>query len=285
MDGSPASTLLEYMGPCHLWALKTYRLCAHRCVYCNTWAQGISRPVVPLPEVIDVLRRELARVPPDSRIVIGPPTDGYPPAEAHYGVTRAVVTELLRQGRAIGIVTKGTAVMRDAALLAAAGDRACVHVSLSALDDAMLRRLESGAPSAHARLTLIRRLRAARVAVQVGAAPWIPGVSDARALLAAVPSDVIVQFGPLDLAQLPVDDPLGIGRRFTQAKIDADYLKERRRVGADARARWLYPIARGRDIMSYMPPLGGRGRRPHAGLKGKRRGAHWRRGSSSPVLR
>src|SRR5262245_26901360 len=119
------------MGPCHLWALKTYRLCAHRCVYCNTWAQGISRPVVPLPEVIDVLRRELARVPPDSRIVIGPPTDGYPPAEAHYGVTRAVVTELLRQGRAIGIVTKGTAVMRDAALLAAAGDRACVHVSLS----------------------------------------------------------------------------------------------------------------------------------------------------------
>ena len=87
------------------------------------------------------------------------------------------------------------------------------------------------------------------------------------------------------MAQLSVDDPLGIGRSFTQAKIDADYLKERRRVGADARARWLYPIARGRDIMSYMPPLGGRGRRPHAGVKGKRRGAHRRRGSSLPVLR
>src|SRR5262249_60009861 len=96
---------------------------------------------------------------------------------------------------------------------------------------------------------------------------------------------VTVQFGPLDLAQLPVDDPLGIGRRFTQAKIDADYLKERRRVGADARARWLYPIARGRDIMSYMPPLGGRGRRPPPRPKRKRPRAHLRRGSSSPVLR
>src|SRR5262245_58141025 len=112
----------------------------------------------------------------------------------------------------------------------------------------MLRRLESGAPSAHARLTLIRRLRAARVTVQVGAAPWIPGVSDARALLAAVPSDVIVQFGPLDLAQLPVDDPLGIGRRFTQAKIDADYLKERRRVGASAMAVPDRPRARHHEL-------------------------------------
>lgn len=262
VDGVPASTLLEYMGTCHIWALKTYRLCAHRCVYCNTSAQGASRPVVPLPAVIDVLRNELAQVPPGCRIAIGPPTDGYPPAEARYGVTRAVVTELLRQGRTVGIVTKGTAVMRDAALLAAAGDRACVHVSLSAVDDAMLRRLEPGAPSARARLALVRRLRAAGVGVQVDASPWIPGVSDARALLAAVPSDVIVQFGPLDLVPL-VDDPLGICRRFTQAAIDAGYLKERRRVGADARARWLYPITRGRDIMSYMPPLG-RGRWPRA---------------------
>src|SRR5262249_5055682 len=100
-------------------------------------------------------------------------------------------------------------------------------------DDAMLRRLESGAPSAHARLALIRRLRAARVAVQVGAAPWIPGVSDARALLAAVPSDVTVQFGPLDLAQLPVDDPLGIRRRVTQVHAGED----RRGLPEGAQAR------------------------------------------------
>ena len=249
--------LLEYFGPCGAWALRTYRMCAHRCTYCNTWAQGSSTPMLPISEILGALRRELADVPADQTIIVGPPSDGYPPAEKRHGVTRAVVEELLRQGRPVSVVTKGTTVARDADLFAAAGDRASVHVSLCSVDDAALRRLEPGAPSARARLALVRRLRAAGVWVQVDATPWIPGVSDAGALLAAVPADVVVQFGPLDVSHLRVTDQLAIGWTFTQREIDRAYLEERARMPVDERAKWLYPIgasAAEHDITAYMPP-------------------------------
>jgi len=213
--------------------------------------------MLPAPEIIGTLRRELTAVPAEQTIVVGPPADGYPPAEKRHGVTRAVVEELLRQGRTFSVVTKGTTVARDADLFAAAGDRASVHVSLCSVDDAALRRLEPGAPSARARLALVRRLRAAGVRVQVDAAPWIPGVSDAGALLAAVPGDVVVQFGPLDLSPLCVTDQLAIGRTFTQREIDRAYLEERERTSADERAKWLYPIGDSgaeQDITVYVPP-------------------------------
>jgi DNA repair photolyase len=213
--------------------------------------------MLPAPEIIGALRRELTEIPAEQMIVVGPPSDGYPPSEKRHGVTRAVVEELLRQGRTFSAVTKGTTVARDADLFAAGGDRTSVHVSLCAVDDAALRRLEPGAPSARARLTLVRRLRAAGVRVQVDAAPWIPGVSDAGALLAAVPSDVVVQFGPLDLSRLSDTDQLATGRTFTQREIDRAYLEERERTPVDQRARWLYPIGEGgaeHDITAYMPP-------------------------------
>ena len=249
--------LLEYFDPCGAWVLRTYRMCAHRCAYCNTWAQGSSTPMLPVSEILGALRRELADVPADQTIIVGPPSDGYPPAEKRHGVTRAVVEELLRQGRPVSVVTKGTTVARDADLFAAAGDRASVHVSLCSVDDAALRRLEPGAPSARARLALVRRLRAAGVWVQVDATPWIPGVSDAGALLAAVPADVVVQFGPLDVSHLRVTDQLAIGWTFTQREIDRAYLEERARMPVDERAKWLYPIgasAAEHDITAYMPP-------------------------------
>src|SRR5262249_31655172 len=202
-------------------------MCAHRCAYCNTGAQGSSRPLLPAPEIIGALRRELAEIPAEQRIIVGPPSDGYPPSEKRHGVTRAVVGELMRQGRTFSVVTKGTTVARDADLFAAGGDRTSVHVSLCAVDDAALRRLEPGAPSARARLTLVRRLRAAGVRVQVDAAPWIPGVSDAGALLAAVPGDVVVQFGALDLSRLVDTDHRAIGRTFNRGGVGGGHRQVR----------------------------------------------------------
>src|SRR5262249_61870572 len=123
-------------------------MCAHRCAYCNTWAQGSSRPMLPAPEIIEALRRELTEIPAEHMIVVGPPSDGYPPSEKRHGVTRAVVAELLRQGRTFSVVTKGTTVARDADLFAAGGDRTSVHVSLRGGGDAAPRRPEPAAPAA-----------------------------------------------------------------------------------------------------------------------------------------
>jgi DNA repair photolyase len=271
VDVAGAMRLLDYLGPCRMWVLRTYRMCSHRCTYCNTWAQGDSTPMLPAPEIVDALRSELAKVPSDQPIVVGPPTDGYPPAETRHRVTRAAIVELLRQGRTVVAITKGTAIARDAGLFAAVRDRVSVHVSLCAVDEAALRLLEPGAPSAHARLALVRRLRAAGVRVQVDASPWIPGVSDAGALLAAVPADVVVQFGPLNLATLPVTDQLRMGRTFSQQEIDVAYLEERARAQADERAKWLHPIGDGsaeHDILAYLPPLGTPSRCDLAGAQG-----------------
>ncbi len=89
---------------------------------------------------------------------------------------------LLETRHPVTIITKGTLVLRDLALLQelAAMNMARVTVSLTTLDPELKRTLEPRAASPQARLRVISELARAGVPVGVLAAPLIPAVNDAE---------------------------------------------------------------------------------------------------------
>jgi hypothetical protein len=246
---------------CDLWTLNPYDRCEFGCVYCITLAQGVSRPKVAADAVTAQLARELASDPPKLEIVIGGASDPYPPIEAECRVTRRILEALIGWGRRFHIVTKGLLIERDLDLLAPWAASTRIQVSISSLDAAALAVLEPAAPSPQARLALVRRLADAGLDVTVAATPWIPDLTDARALIAAVPPTIPIQFGPLTVFPHPGRERAItlFGRRYSQEAIDRLYLQDRRRAGHHPRVRWLYPALQPRAdgtpyLVSFLPP-------------------------------
>jgi DNA repair photolyase len=85
----------------------------------------------------------------------------------------------------MSILTKGTLLRRDLALLSAASKSVPVSigVSLALLDDDLCRQVEPGTPSARARLELIAAVRDAGLDCHVMASPILPMLSDSRRAL------------------------------------------------------------------------------------------------------
>ena len=174
-------------------SINPYRGCEHGCVYC--YARP-SHAYVDLSPGIDfetrlfykadagrLLRAELAR--PGYRcqpIMLGANTDPYQPVEKRLGVTREILEVLLQTRHPVMIITKGTLVLRDLALLQelAAMNLVRVTVSLTTLDPELKRTLEPRAASPQARLRVISELARGGVPVSVLAAPLIPAVNDSE---------------------------------------------------------------------------------------------------------
>lgn len=231
--------LLDPIG-CGMWSLTPYDKCEFRCVYCVTRVQGASKLSAPLADLLPDLRRRLDRVPDEELVIIGAFSDGYPPVEEELGVTRRVVEELIRRERRFVIVTKGRTVLRDLDLLSRVRNRCKVQISISSVDDDVLRRLDPAAPSGTERFAIIRAIRDAGIEVNLNALPWIPGVSETAELIARVPSDVEIIFSPLCLG--PDRDCLTVlGRRYTRAVVNAAYMAEYARYGHVSNTSWVKP--------------------------------------------
>jgi DNA repair photolyase len=87
-------------------------------------------------------------------------------------------------------------------------------VSLCSVAEEVLRRVDPKAPSAEDRLRVIHVLAAAGVRVRVSAAPWIPGVTDAKALIERFDEHIHIQFGVLNVVSPEVAET-PYGRRLT----------------------------------------------------------------------
>jgi len=122
-------------------------------------------------------------------LVIGSATDPYQPAERRFRVTRGILEVLAGfQGLHIGIITKSPLVVRDRDLLGQLSrqHRLSVHISLSALDPDLLRRLEPRTPTPNARLRALKALADAGIPVGLMLAPVLPGITDGKEQLAAL---------------------------------------------------------------------------------------------------
>jgi DNA repair photolyase len=114
-------------------------------------------------------------------IVIGTATDPYQPAERRFRLTRQVLERLARlEGLNIGLITKSPLVARDRDVLRRLQERGdlAVHVSLTALDPRLIRRVEARSPMPRVRLRALAQLVAAGINAGLIVAPVLPGISD-----------------------------------------------------------------------------------------------------------
>jgi DNA repair photolyase len=181
------------------WSLNPYMGCVHRCTFCYVrhFEQRADRPsddrygrsIRVKVNVAEVLRAELAR--PTWRresVSLGAATDPYQPAEGRFRLTRACLVELAQAWTPFSIITRGPLAVRDVDVLQDASSRAevSVYFSLPTLDERVWRTTEPGTAPPRSRLTAIRRLADAGIAVGVGMAPILPGLSDRPGQLEAV---------------------------------------------------------------------------------------------------
>ncbi|HEX9095527.1 MAG TPA: radical SAM protein [Candidatus Dormibacteraeota bacterium] len=180
------------------WSLNPYQGCFHSCVYCFARAHakladrdpgaGFSARVGVKVNLPELLRRELSS-PSWKRetVAFGTATDPYQPIEGTYKLTRRCL-EALRDFRTpIGLITKGTMVLRDIDVLGELSRRAKTTVcfSIPTVDETVWAKTEPGTPPPRKRLRVLRAMVDAGIEAGVGMAPILPGLSDSAAQLEA----------------------------------------------------------------------------------------------------
>ena len=173
------------------WSINPYRGCTHGCVYC--FARGthsyldfdtgrdFDTQIVVKINAVEVLRKELARPSwKHEHVAMGTNTDPYQRAEGRYRLMPGIIGTLTDSGTPFSILTKGTVLVRDIPLLAAAQRTVPVGlgVSLALLDPELQAVLEPGTPTPRARLDLVRRITDAGLPCGVLVAPLLPYLTD-----------------------------------------------------------------------------------------------------------
>jgi DNA repair photolyase len=200
------------------YSLNPYRGCEHGCAYCyarptheyfglNAGLDFESKIFVK-ERAPELFRAFLARDRWQSELIaMSGVTDCYQPAERRFRLTRACLEVALEARQPIGIITKNALVLRDLDVLREMARLNLVHVHLSvtSLDEELVRTMEPRTSRPAARLRAIAALRAANVPASAMVAPIIPGLNDSEvpALLAAAAEAGAIKAG-YTLVRLPL---------------------------------------------------------------------------------
>jgi DNA repair photolyase len=191
------SALNRVSGMPFSWSINPYRGCSHACSYCfarPTHAylnlsplEDFERTIVVKTNVAQVLRRELARRSwRGEHVAMGTNTDPYQRCEGRYRLMPGIISALSDSLTPFSILTKGTLITRDLALLQAAVQQVPVAAAftIGMLDEVVWRQSEPGTPSPAARLAAVAALNQAGIPTGVMMAPIMPGLNDDRDQLA-----------------------------------------------------------------------------------------------------
>jgi DNA repair photolyase len=170
-----------------------YRGCSHACRYCFARptheyldfdsGADFDTQVVVKTNVVEVLRRELARPSwTHETVALGTNTDPYQRAEGRYALMPGIIGALADSKTPFSILTKGTLLRRDLALITDAARHVDVSVaiSLAVADPELHQEVEPGTPGPRARLELIRAVHDAGLDCHVMVAPVLPALTDSR---------------------------------------------------------------------------------------------------------
>lgn len=182
----PAAAMLPFR-----FTVNGYRGCAHACRYCFARptheyldfdpGADFDSQIVVKTNLVEVLRREVNR-PSWCRetVALGTNTDPYQRAEGRYELMPGIISALAASGTPLSILTKGTLLRRDLALIADAAHQVplSVAISLAVGDPELHRDVEPGTPSPQARLGLITAVRDIGLDCHVMVAPVLPHLTD-----------------------------------------------------------------------------------------------------------
>jgi DNA repair photolyase len=171
-------------------SVNCYRGCPHGCTYCFSrptheylgYGAGtdFERKIIAKVRAPELLRKELMkRSWQGDEIVFSFTSDPYIPLEANYKLTRGCLEVCAEFRNPVGIVTKSALIRRDIDVLQRLKEDASVGVffSIPFADYDIARAVEPFAPSPNARFEAMKTLADAGIAVGIGIAPTIPGLS------------------------------------------------------------------------------------------------------------
>src|SRR5438128_2977358 len=172
------------------YSVNCYRGCIHGCTYCFSrptheyldFGAGtdFERKIVVKVYAAELLRHELMRPSwKGDQVVFSFTSDPYIPMEANYKLTRRCLEVCAEFRNPVGIVTKSALIRRDVDVLQQLSSEASVGVffSIPFADYEIARAVEPSAPSPKARFDAMKTLADAGIAVGIGIAPTIPGLS------------------------------------------------------------------------------------------------------------
>ncbi|MEU7887640.1 radical SAM protein [Microbispora bryophytorum] len=147
------------------WTINPYRGCTHACTYCFARrtheyldldsGRDFDSKIVVKVNAPDLVRRELAAPRWGGHpVAMGTNVDCYQRAEGRYRLMPGILTALRDARNPFSILTKGSLILRDLALLAEAAEVTDVStaVSIGFTDESLWRTVEPGTPSPHKRL-------------------------------------------------------------------------------------------------------------------------------------
>jgi DNA repair photolyase len=185
------------------WTINPYRGCQHACRYCfarnsHTYLDldagaDFDTKVVVKVNAPELVRKKMASpVWSGEHIAMGTNVDCYQRAEGRYRLMPGIIGALKDAANPFSILTKGTLILRDMELLAAAAEVTDVglNVSVGFVDKELWRSVEPGTPAPARRLEACAALnqRGLRCGVLMG--PVVPFLSDSAAQLDAAVSQI-----------------------------------------------------------------------------------------------
>jgi DNA repair photolyase len=199
-------------------SLNPYRGCEHGCIYCYArptheylgFSAGLDfeTRILVKHDAPELLRKALSSPRWRPRVLaLSGVTDAYQPVERQLGLTRRCLEVLTEFRQPVTIITKNRLVTRDLDLLGelARHSAAGVFVSITSLNQELIRRLEPRTTRPAGRLNAITALAQAGVPAGVMVAPVIPGLTEHEmpAILKAA-ADAGARFAGYTLLRLPM---------------------------------------------------------------------------------
>jgi DNA repair photolyase len=159
------------------YSLNPYTGCQHFCLYCYITSY-IPRAFEcrPKKDLLQRVRRDLAKLDRRLPISLSNSSDPYPPMERGLGLTRKCLELIGGAGFAVQIITKSDLVARDADLLGRM--RSVVSLTITTLNPKMARRLEPNAPPPERRLKAVEKLSKEGIPVTVRLDPLFLGLNE-----------------------------------------------------------------------------------------------------------
>ncbi len=172
--------------------MNLYQGCSHGCIYCDSRSDCYRlerfHQVKPKRNAVQIAERELRGKRKRGLIGTGAMSDPYNPLEKELMLTRGALEAAAKYGFGIAVITKSTLVLRDIDVLERIlrSAPAVVHMTITAADDELCRKIEPHAAPSSERFAAVEELSKHGIHTGVLLTPLLPYITatpeNARAL-------------------------------------------------------------------------------------------------------
>ena len=156
------------------YCVDPYQNCEFGCHYCDS---SLEKTIYIKANVVETLKKELKQV-NKGRIIIGSVHDPYQPAEKEYKFARAILETLKQNYFPCHILTKSPLILRDIDILSQID--CMVTISITSLENKVIRIFEPDAPLPNDRLQTIRILRSKGIISGLALMPMLPYIIESE---------------------------------------------------------------------------------------------------------